>query len=117
MSERARASHPRLSSLLDPFLDGITRHLVIGICFFHSDDSHRILSESRLETSNVSLEPVLNPATSVILRRFELTLATASHRPDYATFVVVPRPPCRLRYRRRRRVAVAVRAVGVGQPA
>ena len=54
---------------------------------------------------------------SVILRRFELTLATASHRPDYATFVVGPRPPCRLRYRRRRRVAVAVRAVGVGQPA
>ena len=74
MSERARASHLRLSSLLGPFLDGITRHLVIGICFFHSDDSHRILSESRPENSNVSLEPVLNPETSVVLGRFKRAL-------------------------------------------
>jgi sterol 14alpha-demethylase len=53
---------------------------------------------------------------SVILRRFELSLSTRAHRPDYATFVVGPRPPCRLRYRRRRRAAVAVPAA-VEQPA
>lgn len=53
---------------------------------------------------------------SVILRRFELSLATGGHRPDYATFVVGPRPPCRLRYRRRRRTAVSVPAA-VEQPA
>ena len=75
LNERARASHPRLSSLLGPFLDGITRHLVIGICFFHSDDSHRILSESRPGTSKVSLEPVHNPATGVVLDRFKRALA------------------------------------------
>ena len=53
---------------------------------------------------------------SVLLRRFELSLATRGHEPDYATFVVGPRPPCRLRYRRRRRVAVSVPAA-VEQPA
>ena len=53
---------------------------------------------------------------SVLLRRFELSLATREHRPDYATFVVGPRPPCRLRYRRRRRAAVSVPAA-VEQPA
>ena len=53
---------------------------------------------------------------SVILRTFELSLATGAHRPDYATFVVGPRPPCRLRYRRRRRAAVSVPVV-VEQPA
>jgi sterol 14-demethylase len=54
---------------------------------------------------------------SVILRRFELSLASSGHRPDYATFVVGPQAPCRLRYRRRRRVAVVAPAAGVGQPA
>jgi len=53
---------------------------------------------------------------SVILRRFELSLATREHRPDYATFVVGPRPPCRLRYRRRRRAAMRVPSA-VEQPA
>src|SRR5207244_6395563 len=54
---------------------------------------------------------------SVILRRFELSLATSGHRPDYATFVVGPQEPCRLRYRRRRRVVVVAPAAGVGRPA
>jgi len=39
---------------------------------------------------------------SVILRSFEVTLAHTGHRPDYATFVVGPHRPCRVRYRRRR---------------
>jgi hypothetical protein len=39
----------------------------------------------------------------MIFRRFELS----RHQPDYTTFVVGPRAPCRVRYRRRRRVAIA----------
>jgi len=37
---------------------------------------------------------------SVILRRFELTLVDQEYAPNYATFVVGPRQPCRVRYRR-----------------
>ena len=40
---------------------------------------------------------------SVLFRRFDLTLVNPRVRPDYSTFVVGPRLPCRLRYRRRRR--------------
>jgi sterol 14-demethylase len=38
---------------------------------------------------------------SVLLRRFELELIGPSPGPDYSSFVVGPRPPCRVRYRRR----------------
>jgi sterol 14-demethylase len=38
---------------------------------------------------------------SVLLRRFELELIDAEPAPNYATFVVGPKPPCRLRYKRR----------------
>jgi sterol 14-demethylase len=38
---------------------------------------------------------------SVLLRRFELELIDRHPQPNYATFVVGPRPPCRVRYRRR----------------
>jgi tetratricopeptide (TPR) repeat protein len=44
---------------------------------------------------------------SIIFRRFELSLIRSGHQPDYPTFVVGPRAPCRVRYRRRRRVAIA----------
>src|SRR5439155_934841 len=44
---------------------------------------------------------------SVLLRRFDLELVDRHVQPNYATFVVGPRPPCRIRYRRRRR-AVSV---------
>lgn len=43
---------------------------------------------------------------SVLLERFELALTRVGHRPDYTTFVVAPRTPCRVRYRRRRRPLV-----------
>ncbi|MGH7391658.1 MAG: cytochrome P450 [Candidatus Rokuibacteriota bacterium] len=49
---------------------------------------------------------------SVLLREFDLTAARADHRPDYATFVVGPRPPCLVRYRRRRRAGTAHAAAG-----
>jgi sterol 14-demethylase len=39
---------------------------------------------------------------STILRRFELELIDRNPEPNYTTFVVGPRPPCRVRYRRRR---------------
>ena len=39
---------------------------------------------------------------TVLLRHFDLELASGTYLPDYSTFVVGPRPPCILRYRRRR---------------
>jgi choline dehydrogenase-like flavoprotein len=74
LTERARAAHPRLASFLGPTLDAITRRLVIGICFFHSDDSHRIASSWAEKSRSVRLDPVLNPATGMILGRFQHAL-------------------------------------------
>ena len=50
---------------------------------------------------------------STLLQRFDFTASTARPGPDYSTFVVGPRPPCRVRYRLRaggtlRRPAVAI---------
>jgi sterol 14-demethylase len=45
---------------------------------------------------------------SVLLRCFELELMDPQPQPNYATFVVGPKPPCRLRYRRKRPAAVHV---------
>lgn len=39
---------------------------------------------------------------STLLRKFDFELLDADPRPNYATFVVGPKPPCRVRYRRRR---------------
>lgn len=38
---------------------------------------------------------------SIVLRRYALELVDRDQRPNYATFVVGPRQPCRVRYRRR----------------
>jgi sterol 14-demethylase len=38
---------------------------------------------------------------SVLLRRFDLELLDNHVEPNYRTFVVGPRPPCRMRYRRK----------------
>ena len=65
LSERARAAHPALSSMLGPLLDGVTRRLVVGICFFHSEDSHAIRSNWRRRQRLGRLEPALNPARRV----------------------------------------------------
>jgi choline dehydrogenase-like flavoprotein len=74
VSERARAAHPRISSLLGPMLDSITRRLVIGICFFHGDDSHRIAVNWDEQSRSVSLEPVLNPTMTATVGRFQRAL-------------------------------------------
>jgi choline dehydrogenase-like flavoprotein len=71
LTERARASHPRLAPLLGPALDAITRRLVIGICFLHSDDSHRIASRLEHAGRSVYLEAAPNPATLATLARLQ----------------------------------------------
>jgi sterol 14-demethylase len=38
---------------------------------------------------------------TILLRRYDFTLASQNQRPNYATFVVGPRQPCVVRYRRR----------------
>ena len=38
---------------------------------------------------------------TVLLRRFQMELASGDHAPDYSTFVVGPRQPCVVRYRRK----------------
>jgi sterol 14-demethylase len=43
----------------------------------------------------------------LLLQRFEFSLVDQSIEPDYATFVVGPRHPCRVRYRRRQPMAFA----------
>jgi choline dehydrogenase-like flavoprotein len=75
LSERARAAHPHLSSLLGPALEGVTRRLVIGICFFHSEDSHGVASSWNEASSSVRLAPVFNPASARIVRGLERALA------------------------------------------
>jgi sterol 14-demethylase len=45
---------------------------------------------------------------SVLLRRFDLKLLDERAEPNYRTFVVGPRPPCRVRYRRKQRPAVSL---------
>jgi choline dehydrogenase-like flavoprotein len=74
LSERARSSHPRLGALLGPTLDSITRRLVIGICFFHSDDSDRVATIWDQRSESVRLDPVLNPATGATITRFQRAL-------------------------------------------
>jgi choline dehydrogenase-like flavoprotein len=80
LAERARAAHPHLSSLLGPALEAITRRLVVGICFFHSDDSHRIASSWDPGSATVSLDPALNPAAPETVGRFQRALARSLGR-------------------------------------
>jgi choline dehydrogenase-like flavoprotein len=74
LSERARAAHPRLSALLGPALDGVIRRLAVGICFFHSDDSHRIASSWSEREDSVALAPVLNSRTGATIAAFQRAL-------------------------------------------
>jgi sterol 14-demethylase len=45
---------------------------------------------------------------SILLRRFELELIDCRPEPNYSTFVVGPKQPCRIRYQRRRLVHSAL---------
>jgi choline dehydrogenase-like flavoprotein len=74
LSDRARAAHPRIASALGPALETLIRRLVVGICFFHSHDSHRIASVWNEADGSLRLEPVLNRETTQIIRRFQRSL-------------------------------------------
>jgi choline dehydrogenase-like flavoprotein len=74
LTERARATHPRLTGLIGPALDAITRRLVIGICFLHSDHSHRIASTLGDDGRSVGLALVENPQTAPTLSRLQRAL-------------------------------------------
>ena len=80
LSERARAAHPRIGALLGPTLDAITRRLVVGICFFHSEDSHRVASSWLQTSESVRLDAVLNPAVPATLGRFQRALCRSLGR-------------------------------------
>jgi choline dehydrogenase-like flavoprotein len=80
LSERARAAHPRLGSLMGGALDGVTRRLVVGICFFHSDDSHRFASSWDERSRSAHLDPVLNWAMPSTVGRFQRALARSLAR-------------------------------------
>jgi hypothetical protein len=69
-------------------LDSITRRLVIGICFFHGDDSHRMAVNWDEQRRSVSLEPVLNPAMTATVGRFQRALLRSLGRVG-----LVPLPP------------------------
>jgi sterol 14alpha-demethylase len=77
--------------------DRRTKHALIGFGGGH----HRCIGQYFAQEQ-------IKVIWSVLLRRFELTLLTSGVRPDYSTFVVGPRLPCRIRYRRRRRFAIPV---------
>ncbi len=80
LSERARAAHPQLTALLGPALDSITRRLVVGICFFHSDDSDHFSTSWTPDGESVRIDPVLNPAMRAIAKRFQGALARSLGR-------------------------------------
>jgi len=80
LSERARASHPRLSALLGPALDALVRRLVVGICFFHSADSDRVAVSCEPGSRSVRLDAVLNPRTRATVTRFKRSLTRSLGR-------------------------------------
>lgn len=82
--------------------DRAVKHALIGFGGGH----HRCIGSTFAEHQ-------IKVIWSVLLRRFDLTLARAGHRPDYSTFVVGPRPPCIVRYRRRGRVRLTAPALAV----
>ena len=88
LSERARAAHPALSSMLGPALDAVTRRLVIGICFFHSEDSHAIRSSLGTDGASVALQPAISARTPAVLSRFQRAL-----RRSLAPIGLVPLSP------------------------
>ncbi len=70
LSERARTSHPYLSELFSPILPAITRRLIIGICFLHSEDSDNVLTSWTQGSDSIALDPLVNPNKAAIVKRF-----------------------------------------------
>jgi len=84
--------------------DRRTKHALIGFGGGH----HRCIGQTFAHQQ-------IKVIWSVLFRRFELSPAQRGARPDYSTFVVGPRAPCRIRYRRRVRATV-VRGAAEGEP-
>jgi choline dehydrogenase-like flavoprotein len=74
LGQRARAIHPHLSALLGPALQAVTRRLVVGICFLHSADSHRIVCRAGAGERSARLSPQLNEETPATLKRLQRSL-------------------------------------------
>lgn len=80
LAERARASHPRLAALAGPTLQTAARHLVIGICFLHSDDSDRVAVSCAPGSRRVRLRALTNPRTRPTVARLLRSLARSLGR-------------------------------------
>ena len=88
VAERARDAHPHISRLLGPALEGLTRRLLVAICFFHSDDSDRVLSLWDRSSDSGRLEPAINDGRPATIRRF-----TRALRRSLAPIGIVPLTP------------------------
>jgi len=71
ITQRVRREHPWIARTLGPGLERILRRLVVGICFFHSDDSDAIASIWDERARSVTLDPVPSPARPAALKRFQ----------------------------------------------
>jgi len=74
VAERARSAHPLISRLLGPALQGLTRRLLVAICFFHSEDSDSLVSVWDAAGGSVRLDPLANPGRAQVIRRFTRAL-------------------------------------------
>ncbi len=74
ITQRVRSEHPWVARLLGPGLDGILRRLVVGICFFHSEDSDAVACTWEESRRRVVLDPVPNPAGRAAVSRFQRSL-------------------------------------------
>jgi len=75
VAERARDAHPLISRALGPALAGITRRLLVAICFFHSEDSDRVACVWDGAAGAARLEAVPNAGRAKVIRRFTRALA------------------------------------------
>jgi choline dehydrogenase-like flavoprotein len=88
VAERAREAHPRISRMLGPALEVLTRRLLVAICFFHSDDSDSLVSVWDPASETGRLEAVHRGDRKTTARRFSQAL-----RRSLAPLGVVPLMP------------------------
>jgi len=74
ITQRVRREHPWIARTLGPGLERILRRLVVGICFFHSDDSDAVACSWDEHGRRVTLDPVPNPARRAAVSRFQRSL-------------------------------------------
>jgi choline dehydrogenase-like flavoprotein len=74
VAERARDAHPFISRMLGPALQTVTRRLLVAICFFHSDESDRVLSTWDTASESGRLQPAQRRDRTPMVRRFSRAL-------------------------------------------